>query len=163
LDSNNDGAENLKDEGDPLFGEDEAADPETGGGRAADDAPPDEPSARKSRVPSSCGLTVLVNASVREVEVTLTWGDYVTIPPLPEAAFTDETAQFNPAFRDVEWQRVPGRAVLALPVPENGRGAPVIIPDSAGAQRPRGALTSRRMRVRTHSTRPTGPSAISGP
>jgi hypothetical protein len=141
LDSNNDGAENLKDEGDPLFGEDEAADPETGGGRAADDAPPDEPSARKSRVPSSCGLTVLVNASVREVEVTLTWGDYVTIPPLPEAAFTDETAQFNPAFRDVEWQRVPGRAVLALPVPENGRGAPVIIPDSAGAQRPRGALT----------------------
>ncbi|HXN88306.1 MAG TPA: hypothetical protein VN890_02960, partial [Methylocella sp.] len=30
------GAESLEDEGDPLVGEDEASDPETGGGRAAD-------------------------------------------------------------------------------------------------------------------------------
>jgi hypothetical protein len=106
------GAEGLEDEGDPLFGEDEASDPETGGGRAADDTPEDEPSARKSRVPSSCGLTVLVDASVREVEVILSWGDYVTIPPLPEAVFTDEKAQFDPAYRNVQWQRVPGRATL---------------------------------------------------
>src|SRR5262249_33984864 len=79
------GTESIADEGDRLSSE-EPSDPETGtgGGRAADDAPDDEPSARKSRVPSSCGLTVLVDASVREVEVALSWGDYVTIPPLPD-------------------------------------------------------------------------------
>jgi hypothetical protein len=134
------GAEALEDVGNPLVGEDEASDPETGGGRAADDTPEDEPSARKSRVPSSCGLTVLVDASVREVEVTLSWGDYVTIPPLPDAVFTDEKAQFDPAYRNVQWQRVPGRATLRLPVPENGRGKAVIVPGSAGAQRAGGAL-----------------------
>src|SRR5258707_15075649 len=87
-------ADLTEDVGDPLFGDDEGADPETGGGRAADDTPDDEPSARKSRVPSSCGLTVMVDASVLEVEVTLSWGDYVTLPPLPEDVFLDEKAQF---------------------------------------------------------------------
>ena len=135
------GAESVEDEGDPLL-TDEAPDPETGtgGGRAADDAPDDEPSARKSRVPSSCGLTVLVDASVREVEVSLSWGDYVTVPPLPDEVFTDEKAQFDPAYRNVQWQRVPGQATLRLPVPENGRGRPVLVPGSAGAQRAGGAL-----------------------
>src|SRR5712671_2411305 len=123
LDGIPEGTESLEDEGDPLLS-DEASDPETGtgGGRAADDAPDDEPSARKSRVPSSCGLTVLVDASVHDVEVTLIWGDYVTVPPLPDEVFVDEKAQFDPAYRNVQWQRVPGQATLRLPVPENGRG-----------------------------------------
>jgi hypothetical protein len=135
------GTESVEDEGDPLL-TDEASDPETGtgGGRAADDAPDDEPSARKSRVPSACGLTVLVDASVREVEVSLSWGDYVTVPPLPDEVFTDEKAQYDPAYRNVQWQRVPGQATLRLPVPENGRGRPVLVPGSAGAQRTGGAL-----------------------
>jgi hypothetical protein len=141
LDAIAEGTESIEDEGDPLL-TDEVPDPETGagGGRAADDAPDDEPSARKSRVPSSCGLTVLVDASVREVEVSLSWGDYVTVPPLPDEVFTDEKAQFDPAYRNVQWQRVPGHATLRLPVPENGRGRPVLVPGSAGAQRAGGAL-----------------------
>jgi hypothetical protein len=141
LDGIAEGTESVEDEGDPLL-TDEVPDPETGtgGGRAADDAPDDEPSARKSRVPSSCGLTVLVDASVREVEVSLSWGDYVTVPPLPDEVFTDEKAQFDPAYRNVQWQRVPGQETLRLPVPENGRGRPVLVPGSAGAQRAGGAL-----------------------
>jgi hypothetical protein len=135
------GTDILEDEGDPLVGNDEASDPESGGGRAADDAPDDEPSARKSRVPSSCGLTVLVDASVRDVEVTLSWGDYVTIPPLPEEVFTDEKSQFDPAYRHVQWQRVPGKTSVRLSVPENGRGKPVVVAGSGGTQRPSGALT----------------------
>src|SRR5712691_1049469 len=115
-------AEVLEDVGDPLFGEDEGADPETGGGRAADDTPDDEPSARKSRAPSSCGLTVMMDASVREIEVTLSWGDYVTLPPLPDEVFLDEKAQFDPAYRNVQWQRMPGKEKVPLAVPENGRG-----------------------------------------
>jgi hypothetical protein len=139
LDGIADGAESVEDDGDPLFPE-EAPDPENGGGgRAADDPADDEPSARKSRVPSSCGLTVLVDAATTEVEVTVSWGDYVTIPPLPDAVFLDDTASFDPAHRNVQWQRVPGQATVRLPVPE-GRGRPKLVPDSAGAQRPGGAL-----------------------
>ena len=110
-------AEVIEDVGDPLFGEDEGADPEVGGGRAADDTPDDEPSARKSRAPSSCGLTVMIDASVREIEVTLSWGDYVTLPPLPDEVFLDEKAQFDPAYRNVQWQRMPGKETCLWPCP----------------------------------------------
>jgi hypothetical protein len=133
-------AEESEDEGDPLVGEDEGADAETGRARAADDPPSDEPSAQKVRAPSSCGLTVLIDAFVKEVEVALTWGDYVTVPPLPEEVFVDEKAQFDPAYRGVQWQRIPGAATIRLPVPENGRGPQVVAPDSAGRQRPAGGL-----------------------
>ena len=115
-------AEALEEEGDPVFGDDEGADPETGRARAQDDGPADEPSSRPRRLPSSLGLTVLVDASVREVEVTLTWGDYTTIPPLPPEVLLDEQAQYDPSFRSVQWQRVPGVATVRLPVPEDGRG-----------------------------------------
>ncbi len=135
-----DGADEVDEEGDPLFGADEGADPETGRARAADDPPADEPAARKVRAPSSCGLTVLIDASVKEIEVHLRWGDYITIPPVPETVFVDQAAQFDPAYRTVQWQRVPGEATIRLPVPENGRAAPIVAPDSAGRQRPSGAL-----------------------
>jgi hypothetical protein len=134
-------ADGMEEEGDPLFGEDEGADPETGSARAADDPPADEPAARKVRAPSSCGLTVLIDAAIKEIEVAMTWGDYVTIPPLPETVFVDEKAQFDPAYRTVQWQRIPGSATLRVKVPESGRGDQVIVPDSAGRQRPAGALT----------------------
>jgi hypothetical protein len=140
VDGISDGAESLEDEGDPVLS-DEAPDPETGtgGGRAADDPADDEPSARKSRVPSSCGLTVLVDAKTSEVEVSVSWGDYVTIPPLPDEVFVDDKASFHPTYRNVQWQRVPGQATVRLPVP-GGRGRPLVIPGSAGVQRPGGAL-----------------------
>src|SRR5258708_6581611 len=126
LDGAGEEADGTEDVGDPLFGDDESADPEAGGGRAADDTPEDEPSARKSRAPSSCGLTVMIDASVREIDVTLSWGDYVTLPPLPVEVFIDEKAQFDPAYRNVQWQRIPGKETVPLPVPENGRGQRVI-------------------------------------
>jgi hypothetical protein len=135
-----DGADEVEEEGDPLFGADEGADPETGRARAADDPPPDETAARKVRAPSSCGLTVLIDASVNEIEVGLSWGDYVTIPPLPENVFVDAKAQFDPAYRTVQWQRIPVEATVRIAVPENGRGPQIVAPDSAGRQRPEGAL-----------------------
>ena len=139
-DGEDDAADETAEEGDPLVGEDEGADPQTGNARAADDPPADEPAARKVRAPSSCGLTVLIDASVKEIEVALNWGDYVTIPPLPESVFEDEKAQFDPAYRTVQWQRIAGEAMIRLRVPQNGRGAPMPAPESAGRQRPGGAL-----------------------
>src|SRR5215813_2870437 len=59
---------------------DETADDEidsAGEGDATDDdAPPDRGAARKKFLPSSMGLTVLVDPEVRELEVTICWGDY---------------------------------------------------------------------------------------
>ena len=130
----------IEDTGDPLPGMEDAGDPETGGGRAADDTADDEPT-RKVRLPSSCGLTVLVDASVTSLEVRLSWGDYVTIPPLPEEVFLEEKKQFDPAWRKVQWQRMPGAATQVIAIPEKGRGAPVPVQNSAGRQRPFGGLT----------------------
>ncbi|NOG73925.1 DISARM system helicase DrmA [Roseicella sp. DB1501] len=132
--------EGLDEEGDPLFGDDAGADPETGPARAADDAPPDEPSARPRRLPASLGLTTLVPEGVEEVEVALTWGDYATEPPLPPEVLADTQAQFDPKYRDVRWRRVPGEAVVRIPVPD-GRGARVVLPGTGGAQRPAGGLS----------------------
>jgi hypothetical protein len=132
--------ETIEDEGDPLFGEDEGSDPETGRARASDDVPADEASSRPRRQPSSLGLTVLVDASVSEVEVKMTWGDYTTIPPLPPEILRDDSAQYDPALRFVVWQRVPGEATIRLAVPENGRSSPIPVPGSGGAQHPAGAL-----------------------
>src|SRR5262249_6794443 len=74
-----------------------------------------------------------------EVQATLSWGDYVTVPPLPDEVFINEKAQFDPKYRNVQWQRVPGRAKLLVSVPRNGRGRRMIVEGSAGAQRPGGA------------------------
>ena len=58
----------MFEEGDPLVGDDLGGDAEAGPARAADDAPEDVPPAVRIRAPSSLGLTVLLDASVREVE-----------------------------------------------------------------------------------------------
>lgn len=132
--------DDLDEEGDPLFGDDAGADPETGRARAADDAPADEPSARPRRLPSSLGVTVLLDASVEEVDVVLSWGDYATEPPLPEEVLAGDHAQYDPKYRDVQWRRVPGEMAVRLAVPD-GRGPRVPLPGTGGAQRPQGGLS----------------------
>lgn len=129
----------LEDPGDAVT-EDAETDPATGAGRAADDAAPDDPAPRRPLAPSAAGLTVLLDADVTEVEVEAWWGDYATIPPLPEAVFESDTAAFDPAFRNVQWQRTPGHGRLRLPVPGPGERVCRPVPGSAGVQRPRGGL-----------------------
>ena len=128
-----------EEEGDPVFGEDLGSDPEVGQARAADDAPADEPSSRPTRLPSSLGITVLLDASVQEVEVEASWGDYVTEPPLPPELLTDDETSLEPHYRQVHWRRVPGKATIRLAIPK-GRGQAVMLEDSAGRQRPAGGL-----------------------
>lgn len=131
--------DHVEEEGDPVYGDDEGADPETGTARAADDAPADEPSARPRRVPASLGLTVLLDATVQEIEVEVTWGDYVTEPPLPEEILINEASQYDRRYRDVLWRRVPGTARTRIAVPD-GRGPSILLPGTGGAQRPSGGL-----------------------
>jgi hypothetical protein len=126
----------LFEEGDPLVGDDLGADSDAGSARAADDAQEDLPPAVRIRAPSSLGLTVLLDASMREVEVKLSWGDYVTTPPLSDEELLDEMANAP----EVVWDRVPGNAILRAPVPADGRRHTITVPNSGGVQRPSGAL-----------------------
>jgi hypothetical protein len=128
--------DDLFEEGDPLVGDDVGADRDAGPARAADDAPEDAPPVVRIRAPSSLGLTVLLDASIREVEVHLSWGDYVTVPPLTHEELLDEKADMP----DVVWDRVPGSATVQASVPADGKRTTIIVPNSGGVQRPSGAL-----------------------
>jgi hypothetical protein len=128
--------DDLFEEGDPLVGDDLGADSDAGPARAADDAPEDAPPAVRIRAPSSLGVTVLLDASVREVEVNLSWGDYITSPPLSDEELFNETAEAP----DVVWDRVPGTATQRVPVPADGKRATIRIENSGGALRSTGWL-----------------------
>jgi hypothetical protein len=126
----------LFEEGDPLVADDLGADSDVGPARAADDAPEDVPPAVRIRAPSSLGLTVLLDASVRELEVKLSWGDYVTVPPLSHEELLNENADAP----EVVWDRVPGTDSRRVPVPADGKRSKIVVEGSGGAQRPSGAL-----------------------
>jgi hypothetical protein len=125
----------LEDEGDPEPGEPVERDPELGTGRAEDEGEPDPSPARSRLLPNSLGLTILLPEDVSAIGVSLTWGDYVTEPPVEEALLVtgDITGP------KVEWRRLRREARMTLQVPD-GRGPRVIVPESAAPQMPRGAL-----------------------
>ncbi|RVJ59518.1 hypothetical protein CN166_12595 [Sinorhizobium medicae] len=135
-----DEGDQLDETGDIVSDGDEQGDPETGAGRAADDAAPDDPAPRRPLAPSACGLTVLVDARTESVNITATWGDYVTEPPLPPEVFLDDTAAFDPRYKDIVWNRIPGRAVVTIPVPSPGQRVARTLAGSSGHQRPGGGL-----------------------
>ena len=60
----------------------DAADPVPGGGRAEDDGEADQGPSRHRFQPSSIGLTVQVPLAAQALDVTVTWGDYTTEPPM---------------------------------------------------------------------------------
>jgi hypothetical protein len=118
-------------------------------GAAADREVPEAPNARRRFLPSSVGLTVLLPPETTELETLVTWGDYRTEPPLPESVLTGEGEAEEVADKGkpkggkrqpVDWVRAPKERRLRLAVPEAGRGAPVIVPESAVEQIPGGGL-----------------------
>ena len=78
---------------------------------------------------------MLVPDAVRAVTVRLTWGDYVTEPPLTRLELTEEGAE-----PEVEWLRQPREVSVDLPVPAEGKGRPILVPDSAAPALPGGGL-----------------------
>ena len=60
---------------------------------------------------------MLLPHTVAEVEVRVSWGDYVTEPPLPEDTLEESGSKAPP----VEWRRLPREALMQIKVPV-GRG-----------------------------------------
>jgi hypothetical protein len=126
--------------------EGEEPDPVEAGGAAADREEPEAPNTRRRFLPSTIGLTVLLPPAVREVEAIVTWGDYRTEPPLPDGVLlgepeVDEDGKPKRRRREeVEWVRAPKERRLRLLVPEAGRAAATIVPESAAEQAAVGGL-----------------------
>jgi hypothetical protein len=102
------------------------------GGAAGDDEPSDAPVTHRRFLPSSIGLTVLLPMDVNTIEARVSWGDYVTEPPLPEGTLLSGDNEDGSSGRHVDWVRVPQQRLVTLPI-VNGRGAK-LVPDSSPAQ-----------------------------
>jgi hypothetical protein len=153
------GLKGVDDEGDPSAQEEmeidvEEPDADGAGGAAGDNEEPESPNARRRFLPSSIGLTVLLDPDVKEIEARLSWGDYVTEPRLPEAALLPEPSPDEVGEDDkpkrierplVDWVRIPKERIVRLPV-RDGRGDPIVVPESAAEQRRGGCLA-----LETHS------------
>ncbi|GAA0589275.1 hypothetical protein [Caenispirillum bisanense] len=111
------------------------------GGAAGDEEDAEKPGSSRRLFPSSVGLTVLLPIEVAEVDVVVTWGDYVTEPPLPEGVLIDERSggKDGSAPRTVDWVRVPRQSSVRLPIPHSGRSRH-LLPESASLMKRGGAL-----------------------
>ena len=97
---------------------------------------------------------MLLDPDVTEIEARISWGDYRTEPPLPEDFSFRSRRPTNSARTEsrsvssgrlVDWVRMPKGADRRLPV-RDGRGDPIVVPESAAEQRRGGGLT-----LETHS------------
>jgi hypothetical protein len=120
----------------------EAPQAEGAGGAAGDDEPPEPPNTRRRFLPSSLGVTVLLAPEVSELDVAVSWGDYVTEPPLPPSVLlpssegqADEAADRRPK---VDWVRVPREVPVRVAVPDGT--SRMLVPGSAAPLVPGGAL-----------------------
>jgi hypothetical protein len=162
------GLDGVDDESDPAAQEEMETDVEEPdadqAGAAADNEQPETPNTRRRFLPSSIGLTVLLDPDVKGIEARISWGDYRTEPRLPEELFLpeplpEEVGEDGKPKRIerplVDWIRIPRQGTVTLPVGD-GRGGPIVVPESAAEQRRGGGLT-----LETHSrlfsfTRPDG-------
>ncbi|MBI5162747.1 MAG: hypothetical protein HY985_02470 [Magnetospirillum sp.] len=138
-------AEDEPEEDDPAVQEEmdleaESAERDGAGGAAGDDAEPEAPSVRRRFLPSSVGLTVLLPLDVAEVEAVISWGDYVTEPPLPPGVLLpdDGGGEVEAKKTKVDWVRVPQERRVRLPIADGRRR--MLVPESASPLVPGGAL-----------------------
>ncbi|MBU3888768.1 DISARM system helicase DrmA [Methylosinus sp. KRF6] len=119
------------------------------GGAGSEDSAGSERPPVRSFAASSLGLTVLLPRDAKELQVRVTWGDYVTEPRLDDAVFLPaarESAEAKgekprfPAANEVDWRRIPREERLTLPIRAGDEAVSVIVPDSAAPMAPGGGL-----------------------
>lgn len=130
---------------------------------AGEDAGHAEPPPRRSFEPSSIGLTVLLSRDTTSIEARVTWGDYVTEPPLAsvlvnpeerEAAAKERRKLDEPARTSLQWRRIPQERKVPIPL-KHGLNR-YVIPQSAAPAYPGGGLEL------AVSVRPTHTAGIDG-
>ncbi len=126
----------------------EEPDADGANGAAPDNEEPEAPNARRRFLPSSIGLTVLLDPAVESIEARVSWGDYRTEPLLPEAILLPDPPPEEPGDDGkprrierplVDWVRSHKERTVRLNI-RDGRGGRIIIPESAAEQRRGGGL-----------------------
>ena len=119
-------------------------------GAAPDEAQPEAPAARRRFLPSSVGITVLLDPSVRTLTAEVSWGDYLAEPPLSAEQMSPDADDDRLKRPKVEWVRTARSRTVTLDVVggEEGRRNAVIVPESNAPQRSGGAL-----QLETHTRR----------
>jgi hypothetical protein len=119
----------------------------TGTGEGGAEDQPDGTPARRSFMPSSMGLTVMLPIDVNEVEVELTWGDYRPEPMPAEAMFDPNYDGKDEKDGKIVWVRKPraGHVRLALEpfagdLSAGGRLPSYVVPESGPLVNRGGAL-----------------------
>jgi len=119
------------------------------GGAAGDDDEPDRAPARRRFLPSSIGLSAMLDPADEVLEVTVSWGDYVPDPPLSPDVLDSGVAPRG----GIGWRRVPRTETLNLRVPDGPAMTTALVPGSGATARPGGALEvalrARPYRLRT--------------
>ena len=122
-------------EGDSFFPEPEGF---GAGGAAGDDDEPEPPAARRRYLPSSIGLSAMIEPGVDAIEATISWGDYVPEPPLPPEVLESGV---EPKGTPLTWRRIPKHRTVTLRIPREDEGlVALLVPDSGASARPGGTL-----------------------
>lgn len=124
-------------EDDDLFTEEDADNPLAPGEVGSEDEVGEAPTSHRRFFPASIGLTVLVDPDAASLDVRVTWGDYVTEPPVPPSVLRSEEGDEPRRF---DWLRKPREATVTLPLTREGRAESVVVPDSAAPMAPGGGL-----------------------
>jgi hypothetical protein len=96
-------------------------------GGADDDDTPERGPSRPRYLPSSMGLSLLVEPGTEALRVTARWGDYRLEDPAEEQGGADGGKDREPP----QWRRTQREAVVDVPL----RGsAPILIPDAGGLE-----------------------------
>lgn len=108
------------------------------GGAAGDNDAGDASAARRRFLPSSIGLSAMLDPATERLEVAVRWGDYVPEPPLPPEVLEGGA---EPGRQPVSWRRVPREQAVTLAVPDAAQGMVAVpLPGSAATARPGGGL-----------------------
>jgi hypothetical protein len=104
---------------------------------SVDDAGAERTTGRRSYFPSSIGLSMLVPASVDQLDVDVHWGDYALVPRPSDAVDTPaDVTEPNPATRSrtgQAWRRAPREQAVSIPLGDlSGSREPIPVPGSAG-------------------------------
>lgn len=88
-----------------------------------DDDSPDKPAARRSYLPSSTGVSVLVPATLHDVQAVVRYGEYLRVEPSEGAS------------GPLHWKRTPREEVVSVAIGEESTGQGIVpVPNSRGVE-----------------------------